>query len=45
MKKKSRIKIRRSWKIKPVTKVKTSAKIYKRRAAKRELLKEVAGEI
>ena len=44
MKKKSRIKIRRHWKIKPIVKVKESAKVYRRQKAKRDLEKEIRHE-
>lgn len=42
MKKKSRIKVRRGWKIKPLTKVKESAKLYRRQRAKKEIRKELS---
>ncbi len=40
-KKKSRIKVRRQWKIKPVTKLKESAKVYRRPIEKRALRKDL----
>ncbi len=43
MKKKKKIKIRRQWKIKPLTKVKTSAKFYRRPKAKKDVHYEIDG--
>ena len=47
MKKKKRtsIKVRRNWKIKPVTKLKESVKLYRREAALRAMRKEVMDEL
>ena len=39
--KKALIKIRRSWKINPLTKVKESERVYQRDAAQKELRKEI----
>ena len=39
------IKVRRKWKIKPATKRKESAKIYRREALRRSLRREILGEI
>ena len=44
-KKHTSIKVRRKWKIKPVTRRKESAKLYRRDAARRALRKEILGEI
>ena len=41
MKKKPRIKIRQLWKIKPLTKVKESARKYRRPKAKRDIRKAI----
>ena len=41
MKKKRKIKVRRTWKIKPLVKVKTSAKLYRRNKAKRDFRNEI----
>ena len=45
MKKKRKIKIRRAWKLKPVTKVKASAKVYRRQAAKKSFSREIQDEV
>ena len=47
MKKKKRtpVKVRRRWKIKPLTKLKESARIYRREAARNALRKEILGEL
>ena len=41
MKKKRKIKVRRAWKIKPLVKVKESAKLYRRGKAKKDLRREL----
>ena len=47
MKKKKRVsvKVRRAWKIKPVTRLKASAKLYRRGTAKRALREEILGDV
>jgi len=41
MKRKKRVKIRKTWKINPRTRIKKSKKLYSRKSRKRRLKKEI----